>query len=214
MGGDPGLAGGKLIIGRARSPGPSPELKESPKHLSGRRGKGAHRGENSEPVSQPKGEKGRLGGRGWGEKGWDKLASEQLVCLKGAHPTHGGAQAGSCGRQHEPRSLYLLENEGFHSSDEGHKRMKHKHSRNSKPQGENPLHHCSAEAPGCREAGSQPPVTAALPASEAHGASLPSRVAARPLHVPLPAWRPGGCQGGTGVAGGSPGLLRGAQQAT
>lgn len=32
----------------------------------------------------------------------------------------GGAQ-GPGERQHEPRSLYLLENEGFHSSDEGTK---------------------------------------------------------------------------------------------
>lgn len=48
-------------------------------------------------------------------------------------PRQGPGEKGSTAR-----SLYLLENEGFHSSDEGHKRMKHKHSRNSKPQGENP----------------------------------------------------------------------------
>lgn len=72
---------------------------------------------------------------------------EELVRWKGAtHPGQGPRQRPG-ERQHEPRSLYLLENEGFHSSDEGHKRMKHKHSRNSKPQGENPLHHSLVLAP-------------------------------------------------------------------
>lgn len=56
---------------------------------------------------------------------------------KGSPPTWAEAAGGAWGGS-AARSLYLLENEGFHSSDEGHKRMKHKHSRNSKPQGENP----------------------------------------------------------------------------
>ena len=56
---------------------------------------------------------------------------------EGSPPTRAEA-AGRAWGGSAARSLYLLENEGFHSSDEGHKRMKHKHSRNSKPQGENP----------------------------------------------------------------------------
>lgn len=82
---------------------------------------------------------------------------EWLVWLKGARPTHCRAQDRAWERQHEPRSLYLLENEGFHSSDEGHERMKHKHSRNSKPRGENPPHHTPAL--GWGEASSQLPAS-------------------------------------------------------
>lgn len=44
---------------------------------------------------------------------------EQLVWLKGAHSTHCRAQDRGLGRGSTPRSLYLLEKEGFHSSDEG-----------------------------------------------------------------------------------------------
>jgi len=77
---------------------------------------------------------GKEEGGGKVREGW---RWEQLAWAKGARPPRpevaGRAWGGSAAR-----SLYLLENEGFHSSDEGHKRMKHKHSRNSKPQGENP----------------------------------------------------------------------------
>lgn len=140
---------------------------------------------------------------------------EQPVWLKGARPTHCRAQDGAWGEaaRAEPRSLYLLENEGFHSSDEGHKRMKHKHSRNSKPRGENPPHRTPAL--GWGEAGSQLPATTAPSASEAHLASLPSRVSLPgPPHAsPLLAQRLGGHQSGTRVAGWSTGLRGGSQQA-
>jgi hypothetical protein len=84
---------------------------------------------------------GDFGKEGDGER---KDVSHWLV--EGSpHPPMAGPKARAWGRGSTssvvPRSLYLLENEGFHSSDEGYKRMKHKHSRNSKPQGETPLCH-------------------------------------------------------------------------
>ena len=100
-------------------------------------------------------------GRRGGERKEDTKC-EQLGGWKGVRPTHCRAQGRGQGRGSTSRakSLYLLENEGFHSSDEGHKRMKHKHSRNSKPQGENPLH-CKSVL-GCGEAGSQLPAPVCL----------------------------------------------------
>lgn len=69
-------------------------------------------------MSQHEGEgHGEEEGGRWG----DHWPWEQLGWLE--EPTYPlqGPRLGPGERQHEPRSLYLLENEGFHSSDEGTK---------------------------------------------------------------------------------------------
>lgn len=113
--------------------------------------------------------------------------------VKGSPPTHGRAQGRAWGEaaRAEPRSLYLLENEGFHSSDEGHKRMKHKHSRNSKPQGETPLHHSLALT---GTAGSRLPAPTALLPLRPTGLPCPSSTLPAMPHAPPLAQRPGGEQ--------------------
>lgn len=149
-----------------KKPRSSPESEDSPASLwqereGSTRGRKLRIGEAAPGWRQVGKEEG---GERKEETNWQ---CERLVWLKGARPTHCRAQDGGPGeRQHEPRPLYLLENEGFHSSDEGHKRMKHKRSRSSKPQGENPPYHTPAR--GWGEAGSQLPATTAPSASEAH----------------------------------------------
>lgn len=93
-----GLAGSELLQGRA-SLALCPELEEP---VSRAAPEGAQWGQSPELGSQ-RGGKGQRGGDGqWQcERGWQD-------------PTRQGL-----GREHEPESLYLLENEGFHSSDEG-----------------------------------------------------------------------------------------------
>ena len=103
---------------------------------------------------------------GWGEKGRDKLVMRAAGLGEGSLPTHRRAQGRGLGTGSTARSLYLLENEGFHSSDEGHERMKHKHSRNSKPQGENPdTTHSQRLAGGSLAPGFQLPLPSASEAA-------------------------------------------------
>lgn len=83
----------------------------------------------------------------------------------------------------------------------GHKRMKHKHSRNSKPQGESPLHH--ATAPGLWEAGSCLLATPTLSASEATRLLCPLQWVCLDRHRPSSSPETGVHQSGTGVADGA-----------
>lgn len=105
MQGDPGWKGKKLIIGRAISPGPSPELKDSPQislwqKREGSTGWGWGFGRRKLRTSEPA--RGWGSGGGWEEEGGEKRDEtnwqcEQLVWLKGAHPTPCRAQAGAWG---------------------------------------------------------------------------------------------------------------------
>lgn len=68
----------------------------------------------------------------WGRKGLEGRL-ETRWRWEPTHPPQGPRRRAGAWGGSEARSLYLLENEGFHSSDEGHKRVKRRHSRDSQP---------------------------------------------------------------------------------